>query len=233
MQSLTIRAHRVRSLGYCLVILLIICCSMTNPKPTPEPRPPIIQQFLTDPTCKPPCWETITPGETDIFDAADILSNTPGIILDHGPRDQTGRGKEICWSFDETDGVGRAEATTQSDSISRIWLYFGSEQNVTVEEIIAYYGEPNYVLVRTCYSIFLSPTKCTIHLIYEMGMALAYVGIARGRMNNSRIDVLTDTQIDSILLYPAGIQGYLDTFVGNQPNVVNELIPWRGYGEYP
>jgi len=108
--------------------LLVLSCATPISKPTsiqtPTATPPgWIIQWLENPVCSPPCWETIQPGVTSIDTIQDIQKRFPDMQA------LTARGDPI---------------------ITMIDLHLSLYDNLPIELIISKYGQPNYMRMFKC-----------------------------------------------------------------------------------
>jgi hypothetical protein len=189
------------------------------------------EQWITDwldhPTCQPPCWENITVGTTTITETASILSNMPGVINPSTSKNDTGNGSTIWWEFPGNGSAGGAYTDENGAVIVKLLLSMNPSQMVRADEVLQAYGPPGYLLVRGCAGSG-SQAFCTVHLIYEHGMALELFV----RAEPGKVDVTPDSPVNRIWFFPPGIQGYEDEFGADQLNIHASIKNWEGYTEY-
>ena len=137
----TIPDGYVRRIGVCLAIL--ICLASCTPIPLTPKRGIDIGDggFLTEEPCGPPCFWGIVPGETTEAEVTEILQER-GVF-------------ETCEAFDnEVEGGARGIKCgsrvlidfTEGDDIVRE-VGFVPSLTITVQEVVAKYGEPEGVLI--------------------------------------------------------------------------------------
>jgi len=107
---------------------LVLSCAKPHSRPTsiltPTATPPgWIIQWLENPACSPPCWETIQPGVTSIDTVQDIQKRYPDMQV------LTARGDPI---------------------ITMIALHFSLYDSLPIELIFSKYGQPNYMRMFKC-----------------------------------------------------------------------------------
>ncbi len=129
--------------GLLLLIVLITACS-----PAPNLRNP---KFLKDTSviskdekCDAPCWRGITPGETKWSDALVILQDQTDL---DDPQTQAipDSGSAVGASWQPTGGEACCQIISEDGkTVSSIFLQIAPD--VTVKQLIAARGEPEYVL---------------------------------------------------------------------------------------
>ena len=137
-----------------LVGLLLAACGRGAPAVQPEARitaadPPaalgniregMAGRWLAGQDCRPPCWESITPGQTSLPEALRRLEEHPNVT------DVTFDGERIRWTW--SDRLSSEAGTITGDAsglVERIRLDFAPRLGA----VIAAYGEPSGVLAYT------------------------------------------------------------------------------------
>jgi hypothetical protein len=202
-------------------ILLSCACRLTaTPTPAPPPYPGWLSNWLTAPTCQPPCWENITPGTTVFTDAVKIVQQLPTVSISWGPAtDQWGR-QAIEWNF------GSISTATQDQVISEIRLSIPNNAEPTLKEVFAAYGEPTHVLFTDC-----RDAHCVVELIYlGKGMLLGFL-LPTSPFQNT-VNVRSDANVGRISLFPPGASSYATTVGAYAISIKDYYTEWKGYGNY-
>jgi hypothetical protein len=171
-----------------------------------------ITRWLTNPTCQPPCWENITPGETTIDEAVKIVYQIPGVEITWMPSmtGLTEGDKSLQWYFNQSD-FGSIDTEIGQEIVSVIRLGAGGEQKLLLSEVIAAYGNPSTVVKGRCHFV-----TCVYSVVYkDRGMELD-IGTS-----DKKVDIQADTEISPIFLYPL-----------SEPRLNAAGIQWSGYGQY-
>lgn len=211
--------------------LLLSSCSFSVDKTETVARSEWLDKFLKNPTCQPPCWENIVPGETNIDDALAILSHTNGIKLTNNPTVLSGYTTEMNWNFDESNDSGGVTTDEQGNVISKISL--GFYEKLTTEEVISAFGPPTDVLLYDCRP-FVGKKTCEVHIIFqEIGVGLRTYLIDDIGKNKYQVVISPQTEIDGIWLFQ-NINGTYEQIIGkNSFNYPQYFIKWKGYSNYP
>ena len=206
-------------MGSCVLIVFTIFTygDIFFPGPKPIPRTGWLSQLLQDPTCQPPCWEGIVPGETNILDAAIILSANPAVINVNEPKEFQ---QYDMWelSFDFTQGEGEIRAN-ENRIVTRITFRPDYREILTLEEFIDAHGEPSAVSYSFCFEF-----GCNVDILYlEKGISLSYRVENFPNLNFNKIK--PNREIDEIIFSSPGE-------IAAEPRLYH-LIKWKGYGRYP
>jgi len=191
--------------------------------PTPE-RGDWMIKWLNNPTCLPPCWENIIPGETSITDSISLLQQVEEIDSQKIELIDSGFGSDVQWSF-KSSIFGGAVSTIKDDPIIYLALV-DSDGIVTIGEIESKYGAPQEVLVSRCMSGF-----CEVLLIYKnlyMGLEVATEHIRSG---NSFIELQPNQVVFRVQFYSDQPDVTLPYTRG--PSYPERSYPWKGYTYYP
>ncbi len=217
-----------------ILVVLGISCSLFVSTPTPviKPRHPWITKWLQDPTCRPPCWENITPGVTGMYEAYELLPQIPGVKVTFPPVKKTfDNSKQMQWQLDGSSDTGIADSDEQGELITMLTLTVGAYQLLTVEEVISSYGSPSEVVITDCRGE-LFRKSCVAHLVYaDLSMALG-IFLRDVGDDKHRVEVLPDSRIEEIMLFPSEDDYYLKIF---WPNGKQEgyFFQWNGFNVYP
>lgn len=177
--------------------------------------------WLKSPTCAPPCWENITPGITTKEEAAAILVNMQTIEITY----QGEFGVEWVSVKDNTE-AGWVN-TAQTNIVNAIVLGISSKTSLTIETVIASFGNPSYVQPYAC-----REEMCSTVLVYpESGMLLDVFLKDDGNVYNyHQVKIQPDTKITGILFFPAGLENYKRMPEYQEYDL---LMEWKGYVSYP
>jgi hypothetical protein len=225
------------------IVLLVVCsallasCNGIVLKHTPTPLPtslPVLlpssispiptksnfhydwkSDWLNSPTCAPPCWEGITPGQTSLQEAIDIIKNMPGV-------DGLFRGYHyIEWSGNETYS-GTADVGETSKTISNVVIHFNHHENISMEEAIGVFGEPLNVQINRCIN-----GLCEVFVIYpESGLALKTTSLLS---TDYTVTIDKSSEVRGLVFFTPGIANYLKIVIFQGI----EVRKWDGYGTYP
>lgn len=125
----------------CFLVVSLASCIATIPV-TPESTFDVGDGgFLSEEPCGPPCFWGIVPGETTEAEVKEVLQQR-GVYATCETRvskfEEGGRGidciSQVYISFEQGDGLVQS-------------VYFKPSSSITVQEVVAKYGEPDGVLV--------------------------------------------------------------------------------------
>lgn len=220
----------------CAALLLSSCNGITIfPTATPEPRSTWIDKWLDDPTCQPPCWENLIPGETNISDGLEILSHIPGVKITWYPwypsvipTEET----QIMWDFANRGEGGVATTEKKGQEIATIALNISGTQFLPLKEVFSSYGFPSDVYVFDCRGE-ITAQACGVHLIYpKNGMALELLLRTTGE-NDNQVTIEENARVGKIWLFPLGDNGYRGMLGTSSGDFSQNVVPWKGFGKYP
>jgi hypothetical protein len=110
-------------------------------------------------------------------------------------------------------------------------LTVGSDQSLTIDEVNSSYGPPTELVIVGCREE-LFRKSCVIHLVYQtLGMALDIFLIDTGDEIH-QVELLTDSRIEKIMLFPTENDYYLKIFWPNGKQEDN-FFQWNGFKVYP
>ena len=216
----------------CFIILyfgILASCVQANFlfKPTHTKRSEWLTKWLYEPSCSPPCWEQMTPGDTTINEGLSLIKKLNGVSIKYSP----GKGlyddrKQMMWDFNDSNSSGSGTTDKQGDVISDISLQLNSEENLRISEIISIYGPPEYVNTLGCFGE-LTNTSCDVHLIYpKIGMSLGLYLPDQGT-DEHNVEISSDLSIRTIVFFSPGVDNYLKAL-----GVFDNFVKWSGYTEY-
>jgi hypothetical protein len=206
----------------CLLGFFIASCnaiieSETYPTPTPYPIPEWLTKFLETPTCPPPCWEYITPGQTNFEQAKLFIQRHPDVQgLYTG--DVIPFGKTLRWP-------GGSVPVNDEGVVQMVWLTT-SKYKVSVDSLISRYGDPKYVVFSYWYESVI-----TVDLLYpDIGLVVSLGLAKKGPGPEVVANILPKSVVSGILFLAPGLEYYYDTMVRMKPI---RQYDWNGYQTYP
>ena len=196
-----------------------------------EPHSDWVTKWLTNPTCQPPCWENIIPGQTYIDNVADILAATQGIhILSNPGKGPLSEIRQMDWGFDRSSDNGGAQTDEQGYVVSLIFM--NTYQPITTEEVILKYGNPTNVLLYDCRSEMGRKT-CEVNLVYNnKGMMLGLFLNDIGK-EKYQVKIEPDQELKKIIFFSNAEGTYVDVMGKNSFNYPKYYFPCNGYTNYP
>jgi hypothetical protein len=233
---------------YFLIVSLIVANLITgcNPLtgfslngPTPTPQPPLspwVNQLLTNPTCIPPCWEKIIPGETSYDDALEIIKKHPDFKLISAESSDTkspeSRTDTLNIEFEpiapiESPGSGLIRGYISDKMVYTISLRPGyTSVDLPLSDFIKKYGVPEIVIGKFC-----DPLHCYSHVVYpQLGLTLeVQTGTKKGEIGK----IEPNSPVKDVIFFPKGIEGYKETSSLFGVPKLKPMASWNGYGQYP
>jgi hypothetical protein len=223
------RKRNLSIISFCLILLLFTFsgCNVLpfSNTPTPEPLAKWVDDLLTKPTCELPCWENISPGETLMKDAFQIVRSREDITLFNGltysPVDDY---TDFIWNFSDD----RGEGWIQSDESGKLvgFIDFSFDNNhIELSKIIDTYGDPDQIFMtmqfwnryKAIYMIYI------FYYDYEMRFMTGYT------TKNGILQITSQTIISSVNL--STTEGHLKN-LHNFGDYQKYLFDWKGYGDY-
>jgi hypothetical protein len=263
MQDIRLRRYLFSLILLCITVVLgIISCwsPFVIPSPptnTPSPRNAWLTEWLAKPVCQPPCFLGITPGMTTITATVQLLTNTPGIQITHGPTTfmeslqlQLTKLPSIMpiAKLTETPDVGilaydktkelEYDFTTPTRGDGG-WIKTDASGETVIYNVIDP-GKDQFLRLSDIVGSFGPPShvdlsncqgnQCDVWLLYlPSGMALEMLLPAKFDENNTSTVVINpDLKVDNVWFYPPGQQGFKRAF----NNHADTSIPWNGYISY-
>lgn len=227
--------HRMMIISSIIGVAFLSSCSRIAfwVTPTPKPLSGWITKWLTNPTCQPPCWEHLTPGETNINESVKVIEQIPDVTITHFPYSDKPWGfRQVDWKFIDRDEGGYATTKENDQLISTIFLRVSTQQFLPVMQVTSTFGPPSNVLLYRCLNE-AGNNGCVLHLIYiDSGFAIELSLPDRG-INNHRLKLSEDSRIFGIWFFPTGDNGYASTLGKNTDHYPKDLYKWKGFVEYP
>jgi hypothetical protein len=211
-------------LQICLLCLINAGCNAN------QPYSKWLNQWLTSPTCQPPCWENIIPGITPREEVFTLLGNNPDIKVLSYPIGNRYDVPEVSWGFIGTDTGGSAtgDQATEKLIIEQIQLNVNSE-NLKLEDVVSSYGWPSHVRIINCFGEFLSKSQCRVDLIYMDSGLVLRLWLPERKVRGVRIQPGSKT--GRLIFVVPDMDGYANVFSFNE-NVEEQILEWIGYEEY-
>jgi len=213
-----------------IVLLLgLIACSSISCKDitvtpqiaTPESTRMWQLTWLDQATCRPPCWQNITPGLTGRDKALSILENMSGVEITYNKKDG------LTWYFGTKREGGNITASAEG-IVSSIRLG-STNEDLQLNGVVAAYDFPKYVQPFDCRDGW-----CATALIYpDLGMLLE-VFVTNENEDNAapQIEILPETIVYRVYFIKPGIEDTLN-FLRSENSLLTIDMEWKGYGEYP
>jgi hypothetical protein len=182
--------------------------------------------WLRGDPCAPPCWEGITPNETRLEHALELL-NQHQFVKEIG----IDVNEDVTISFTSDSDSYEGTLSYQKEppyTIERINLYLPPVQ---LGELIAAYGEPSYVLVSTQSAPMPEGGPGSDPRIYHFGVVYPERGFLITYRDTISIHHIASGQhLTDFLFFGDSFQSLLD----NELKSVwgGTLIPWQGYQSF-
>lgn len=184
------------------------------------------QTWFRGDSCALPCWEGITPQETSLEEAIEVLNQHP-LITDIYPYDNETIGFFLNL-HDRRYGGFLDYQKQRPYTIQEIRLNLYS---FSLGELIEAYGEPGYVLVSTHTSL-MPKAPSDGSSIYGIGVLYPELGFVVGGYGDS-IDA--GQEIESVTFFGTPFELPLDQrmrYIFGRMTGSTELIPWQGYQSF-
>jgi len=238
------KKYLLRTLVVTGVALVVIACgseaSFTNQtvqpiptitlKPSSKPTLPkdLTYRWLKSIPCAPPCFEGITPGQTNTAEALALLKQNPLIdkaTVGQEPPTSTGYGL-LSWNWvggkittnDEWGTVGSMAQDT--NPAKTIILIFPKLTTYKLKEVIQAFGEPSHV----------AATDETIPEGYPHTYVLKFVYLKQGFFVETKFSKLAtssvEDEVNSPIFFAPGSEGFAKF---KYPPV---LVAWQGHKSF-
>lgn len=249
---LLLRHRCMKYLLYVYFVCLLLACGNTRPvestvqTPLPTLTPPpktalavsVDQQtrWLTGIPCAPPCWEGITPGETSVQEAIELLNTNPyvsDVAYWSRPDDDVG---VIEWRWNDLNdgGVFEYPQTIEQDNstvrVSWIDIYFA--RSVSLKKIREAYGEPSYIVPKKVDIFLPHGEQGGYSHFYELTFVYLehgfFVEILRAFDEPPRLTPNMGLS-GRVLFFPAGLEGLETVPTSKRGWQTSQMIPWQGF----
>lgn len=209
-----------------IAILAVLFAACRSPGPPTPKYDGWVSSWLQNPTCRPPCWQSIAPGTTPITATVQVLRAIPGIEDVQGPLAGLGGLPNVTWKFDNSQSGGLIVGQENGIASTTV-LSLDSNQHLALEEVLQAYGNPTHVLIT-------QPNETTRY--YNVDVIQMQSGLLLGfflrRSSETSVDVLPDVKVQTIQFFPPGLDSFTSISFRHQFSSPNALIPWRGYSTY-
>ena len=200
-----------------LFVLLNSCVKAVDNSETQ----PVNKQWLQNLVCTFPCWQHITPQETNFEDVVPILQDAK--ITVHSITED-----EISFVFEETiyGSVHKASDGTVDHIILDV-----HDEKLSVGDLAEVIGTPERIsLVRAPYT-----SDCEASLLYpDQGTILdVYLENDSKSKNklNCQVDITSDSEVFRIILISSKLDN--SEFWKRSSYSSLDYMEWKGYGTYP
>jgi hypothetical protein len=205
-----------------------------SPTTQHQPAPAWERTWLTGVPCRPPCWEGITPGQTNASEAEQLLHQLPEVgVLNQGQSVTPAPPyKSIDWeSWKNSYGGGSVLSSLDTSVVFNIRLAF--PHNFTLGEVIEAYGQPSHVLAMASRNLEKLNETDYVFEIYWQSKGIRIEPSQQYPPHRPVIDSnLTSHSVDFFEPGAAGLE-HIITF--GSPARLKFLEPWKGlvdFGEY-
>jgi hypothetical protein len=182
------------------------------------------KNWLKGVPCQSPCWEGITPGETTLLQASDILKELPFVASDTIEMSISPDLGEISWGWrnGNTHLEGRAfsDGNSSRQIIHSVWLLFTDE--ITLQDVIDIYGEPTHVVARAGYNPVGGVTSM---------LQILYSAQGFGITGNVPTKIEPSLHLNSVFFFSPGIDNFAQLFPEYKSNP-NLIVAWQGYQSF-
>ena len=200
------------------------------PSPTPTSSPTITPASPTDWSsrwlkgipCQPPCWEGITPGQTNGAEALEKLrANTLVLSAEAGPSPLLPTLGAVTWRW--TNGYQGGEAWYPAQTSTQTIYAIAPSYGITyrLSEIIQAYGEPSHVLaIRT-------GAGDTTKFSYYLWVIYLSQGFALGASGPIKPDPSRDGIFGGPTFFVPTMDGLNKIVITEARNHPEWLVPWQ------
>jgi len=202
-------------------------------RPTPVP-------ILSNPTCEPPCWKNIQPGETTKDEAFFLLKKLPEV-------DQTTitlRGEPwnifediIYFDFKNSEVQGRVHISNGKASYIEIYGDSNRDIDVTFGEAVNELGEPEYIInVPLSGGLPLAPSTSYIVTALQPDRGFEFDYDTRYLPKAQKAELKPENKLRVIGFFDPDFfdqlleAGFFSLGYLNASETRKYMIPWDGYG---
>jgi hypothetical protein len=180
------------------------------------------QDWLSDATCRPPCWKGIVPGKTTADEAAAILKKIPFVApetIKMGVSSLSSEG-ELNWGWRGRnvglDGRAFFDGNTSNQPIHSLELLL--PEKVFLRDVIAAYGEPTHLEARAAYDPSGRITSWLRVLYVNQGFGLA---------GEVPITIDSNMAFNSVFFFSPGMDSFTQLFP-EYKSLPELIVPWQG-----
>lgn len=170
------------------------------------------ESLISGEPCEAPCWNGITPGETNWADALAILEATESIDGLELAADEEVGVVQAAWQKAES-GQPCCRMIAEGEDQPVLYTFLTLSPNILVDEVLDRYGDPSYL------TTFMFEAEAVIQLIYtDVPMV---VSVLTGDQDSS---LLANSEVVAVLyMTPAEMETIIET---------NDLLAWDGYQSF-
>jgi hypothetical protein len=214
------------------VFLFVLCLAACNPGVSGRGQalPPWTHHWLqSNAACRAPCWEGITPGQTQLTQASSLLSHNPliqstTIFTSSVAPDQS----EIDWQWGTSTFGGRAFYNAQiSPPIIQV-LQVNYPDTFLLQELIASYGAPSHIIATMQVGGFPGESPASA-VDYSIWVVYLDKGLLLGADRHQGGDIRPDLALSTPTFFIPD-RAQFTTFFDQTHSVV--LVPWQGYQDF-
>jgi hypothetical protein len=230
---MNIHDRRENSRWISLIFSLWVLMPLAGCGPNPVP-------ILSNPTCQPPCWKNIRPGETTKEEAVSLLKELPEV-------DSTTialNGKPwnifediIYFGFKDSEVHGRVYISNDKAVFIEISRVGDLELDTTFGEAVNMLGEPEYIInIPISGGLPLAPKTNFIIIAIQPERGFGFDYDTRYLPGYQKAELLPENKLRGITFFdPAFFDQLLEAGFFSPGHLhSNEtrkyMIPWEGYG---
>jgi hypothetical protein len=193
------------------------------------PRPAWVDRMVNKPTCLAPCWNSITPGQTNRDELSQMLKGDPAVFeVAESVGDPWG--PVVSWCVGGAPcGQGDISAFSAFDEqgiVQEIYLRPGAPLHLN--DFVPLYGYPEKVAFADTLS---APGSILVGLLYpRSGLVLEFLAANQGTTANPAVDLRADLDASNIIYSVPGLEYYYSR------NIIAKKLDqfdWKGYTRYP
>ncbi len=182
-------------------------------------------RWLRGVPCRPPCWEGVTPGQTNVLQAVEILKQAPiiatVIVTTTSTLSPIGH---ILWDWTAGGHGGGADYRRQSSQQTIISIAPIFPTAFPLSDVIQVYGEPSHVVAEIRYPPDSGTAFYDLTFVYmSYGFALSTSGL-----NYMKPIPNESIRLSSPIFFVPNNEGFTQAF--DIPFQV--LVPWQGFKSF-
>ncbi len=213
-----------------IIWIIFICffsvgCGKATFIPTNTTLPPgkWLTNFLSNPVCSPPCWEKITPDQTDFLAAASIIKERKDVTNIKNEYEK-GKYSSLLWTFVDDNSDAWIASDMSGEKVSALFFSPGS---LALGDIIQKYGDPVFLKYVPTDSLL----NFSFDAVYpENNMVLDIYIILQNRSDSVMIS--PNINVARILLLANDMMNNFLPLGDRNGNLSQYIIKWHGYGSY-
>jgi hypothetical protein len=210
------------------VLVISVSCQLFRAGFNQSRRSPWLENWLENPTCQPPCYKMITPGDSTLQEAVARLKESSEIINITSSRPEENEyfhKGDIKWGY--KDSYGQGGASTFEGSLLLASISIKINDNLSISELINTVGMPEYVYTGVCRPgpIFM---HCGVDLIYPAKGMVVMLTEKRTSLDGTSIKLSKRQKVWSINFFPPGLESYCNIF----NSCAQDPRPWKDFIRY-